>query len=384
MPEVIVVGGGVMGSSVAEACLIAGIAGENVKWIDDNASQRTAASDDIARITRPGYADPAYGKLAKSAFDMCMTEEPYSESFHHSGWWLIQSGKQAQNGSISAGDMAEDANDTFAACFPDAIDTSGLRITTSDSAGWLETDRLQDALKVRLNIKPQQGTVASLIFDGKTCRGVELQTGEKFLADKIILATGWRTNKLLEPHDLGPIPYIIAGIPTIYVKLTEPLYEKYKNMKIICEPGKGEILPPTPQRFMKVNSPKSYELDYAEATDAMSLPSTHPCFETPRKHLQNYIQDLKGCEETARFYCDALGKNQEFHVGKVEGTENLFSLCNGSFHLWKFRPVLPKYIAAVLGFTDDEQSRDQWKSLRTDKPKHADLIPKQRWRDVQW
>jgi len=62
--------------------------------------------------------------------------------------------------------------------------------------------------------------------------------------------------------------------------------------------------------------------------------------------------------------------------------KNLHCVGGGSFHSWKFLPVLHGLIAGRLGLEDDSQA--VWESLtREQSKKHADLIPKRQWPEAK-
>ena len=77
---------------------------------------------------------------------------------------------------------------------------------------------------------------------------------------------------------------------------------------------------------------------------------------------------------------DALTDSQSFCISEVHGTRNVYYVGGGSFHSWKFRPVLPRVIGARLGLLGDDIGEELWESLtQVQSKKHAYLVPKQRW-----
>ncbi|KAK4118363.1 hypothetical protein N657DRAFT_651333 [Parathielavia appendiculata] len=78
--------------------------------------------------------------------------------------------------------------------------------------------------------------------------------------------------------------------------------------------------------------------------------------------------------------CDALTDSQSFCIRQIERASNAYYVGGGSFHSWKFRPLLPGLIAARLGMTGDNKSEELWTSLTQEQSKkHADLVPTMRW-----
>ncbi|KAK3367732.1 FAD dependent oxidoreductase [Podospora didyma] len=374
--DVIVVGAGVWGAASVEAYEKAG---RSVIWIDDNDDEHpTAASADIARIIRAEYSDPAYRKLAEESLQSFKTQEPYSKYFHQTGWFLIQDEQQARHGSIPSG--TEDvAVEEFRRKFSAANVDDNLFITRTENVGWVEANNLQQALNAEIRVKKRRGTVTDLIFDGRFCRGVRLGT-EDILGEAVVLATGWRTNRLLASHNLAQVDYQVVGVPVLGIQLTDEQYMKYRDMPILCQPGRGEILPPTAQRIMRVNNPRSFHLNSSSAAPT-SLSPTHICFKENWDFLGKYFPDLVDRPAVISKICwDALTDSQSFCILQVEGTNNVYYVGGGSFHSWKFRPVLPELIAARLGLKGDDNSEELWVLLTQEQSKkHADLIPTRRW-----
>lgn len=235
-PDVIVVGAGIWGAASVEAFEKAG---RSVLWIyDDDEEHPTAASTDITRIVRAEYSDPAYRKLAEECFEAFKTGDPYSRYFHHSGWFLVQDEDQARYGSIPGGTRRVSVEE-FRQKFPAANVQGGLLITTTQNVGWVEANNLQQAMIAESRVEKRRGTVTSLILDGPCCRGVRLGT-EDVPGKTVVLATGWRANSLLASHNLPPVDYQIVGVPVLGIQLSEEQYLKYRDMLILCQPGKGK------------------------------------------------------------------------------------------------------------------------------------------------
>lgn len=379
MSTVIVVGAGVWGAASVEACQKAG---RPVIWIDDNDDEHpTAASADLARIIRAEYADPAYRQLADQALQAFKAEAIYSDYFHLTGWFLLQDEHQARHGSIPSGTENVSVEE-FRRKFPAADVDDNLLITRTGNVGWVEANNLQQALNAKIRVQKRKGTVTELIFDGGICRGVKLGT-EEVVGELVVLATGWRTNDLLASQNLEKLDYQVVGVPVLGIQLSEEQYNKYRDMQILCQPGKGEILPPTPERVMRINDPRSFRFD-SSSTVPTSLVPKHSCFDGCWGFLKTYLPDLVDCPVViSKICCDALTPSQSFCILKIEGTPNVYHVGGGSFHSWKFRPVLSGLIAARLGLNGADDSQQLWDSLtQEDSKKHADLTPTRSWDGV--
>ncbi|KAH6627122.1 hypothetical protein B0J18DRAFT_160395 [Chaetomium sp. MPI-SDFR-AT-0129] len=169
------------------------------------------------------------------------------------------------------------------------------------------------------------------------------------------------------------LDYQVVGVPVLGIQLTEDQYSKYRDMPILCQPGKAE-------RIMKVNIPQSYYLD-SNSPVPTHLPPTHSCFKECWDFLATYFPDLANCEAVISKMCwDAFTNSQSLCILQVEKTNNVHYVGGGSFHSWKFRPVLPRLIASRLGIREGNNGDELWASLTQEQSrKHADLVPTRRW-----
>ena len=154
-------------------------AGRSVTWIDDDDEEHpTAASADITRIIRAEYSDHTYRNLAEKSLGAFKTRQPYSKYFHHTGWLLIQDEQQARHGSVPRGAKNVSVEE-FRRKFPAAnIDDDSI-ITRTENVGWVEANNLQQAINAEARAKKRR------------------------LGEAVVLATGWRTNRLLAHHNVA-------------------------------------------------------------------------------------------------------------------------------------------------------------------------------------
>lgn len=236
--DIVVVGSGIWGDS-ARQCFQD--AGKSVCLIyDHNDAEVHAASNDVARIIRAEYSDPTYRKAAKAALELFRTQAPYSKYYHEPGWFLIQDATDKRYESIpGSGDKV--TIETVMSQFPKADINERSIITTTSGVGWVEANRLQMDLKD--NARPFysiHGKVTGILFREEICYGVRVGDKE-FRGSQVILATGWRTNELLQSAGLPTLQYQIVGAVILGIELNQAQYNKYKDNKIICDPGQGQF-----------------------------------------------------------------------------------------------------------------------------------------------
>jgi sarcosine oxidase/L-pipecolate oxidase len=87
------------------------------------------------------------------------------------------------------------------------------------------------------------------------------------------------------------------------------------------------------------------------------------------------IADL-GCRDT-------ITPNQDFVVCPHPHCRNLFIATGGSFHAWKFLPIIGKYVVQMLDGSLDPDISSKWAWDRIDKgAAHEHLAPHREMRDV--
>jgi glycine/D-amino acid oxidase-like deaminating enzyme len=237
--DTIVVGAGVWGAAAIEAHEKAG---RSVAWIDDKHDEASTASADIVRIIRGEYSDSAYRALGEEAIGIFKTQKPYSDHYHHTGWFMVEDKQQGQHRSVPRGTLdvsAEEFMRSFPSAPPEKLST--LRITKTGNVGWAEANKLQQALHAASRVKVRKGTVSRLVLDDLgRFRGVELDTGEILRGKYVMLATGWRANQLLAPQNFRQVDCRVVGVPKLGIKLTDEQYAKYRDMPILVQQGRGK------------------------------------------------------------------------------------------------------------------------------------------------
>jgi hypothetical protein len=161
---------------------------------------------------------------------------------------MVEDKQQAQHKSVPRGTLDVSVED-FMRSFPSAPpeELSALRITKTENVGWVEANKLQQALHAESRVKIRKGTVTRLVLDDSgRFRGVELDTKEVLRGKNIMLATGWRANQLLASQNFRQVDYTVVGVPKLGIKLTDEQYAKYRDMPILVQQGRGKNIPLAP------------------------------------------------------------------------------------------------------------------------------------------
>ncbi len=87
---------------------------------------------------------------------------------------------------------------------------------------------------------------------------------------------------------------------------------------------------------------------------------------------------------TNQKYRDGITPNQDFIISPHPRCENLYIATGGSFHGWKFLPIIGKYVVQMLDGTLDEDIAKRWAWDRDQKGSaHEKIVPKRELKDLQ-
>lgn len=163
----------------------------------------------------------------------------------------------------------------------------------------------------------------------------------------------------------------------------------------------GEVLPPTQNRVFKFTNAHSF-------TNTVITPSGHTISSPPRNTSQNSIPTKleKECiasirsrlpailddsrqVDSFRLCWDSISPDQNPLITQHPDPRlsNLYFAVGGSFHSWKFLPVIGKYVANVLsGQRNDKEMEERWKWKRPNDERkrgvHEKVVPRRELRDL--
>lgn len=387
----LIVGAGIFGISTAYH-LIRSRPDASVTVIDRDAfdaDSRVAASWDWNKVMRADYDDPLYCELALEAQDTFTSDALWKPFFHQTGlYWMC--GRDYARDCISnferlgrRRDMAvwtvEEARNMFGGLFSESDYTHVEQVLVNKASGWVAAgDCLRAITRVAmdLGVRYVAEEVATLRFDRDgTCVGVQTAAGGKLHGSHVILCTGAFTPKLLElsaahsgMSDLRAESRILAGgITTGMAKLDDEALARFADMPVGIQgytakkaPFVGS-LPPTKDGELKwwgqkifrntnevvpgryISTPPA-EADYAQweiseklKEDILSVSSVFYGREASTWKLEKH-----------RICWDAFTTSSDFIISPHAASKGLYIATCGSFHGFKFFPVIGKYVVQML------------------------------------
>ena len=274
--RILIVGSGIFGTSTAYHLSLSDPNPSSITILDRNAfppapaansaEPPLGASYDINKIVRADYSTPFYMDLAHEAIDAWSTDPLYQRFYHRTGWIMLD-----EKGS----DLAERIRKNFRECGrPDPTKDMSLEEVReawggvlqeanmndfetaywNPEAGWAEADK---AVEVMLKKSVQRGVqycqgyaVALLLHDNckRGIRGVKLADGRVIEADKVLLATGAWTSKLMsgieDTLSINAINRVeqqvkAAGVCVAHYKLNEDEKKFFNEMPVIINGENG-------------------------------------------------------------------------------------------------------------------------------------------------
>lgn len=419
--DYLVIGSGVFGASTAYHLCISHPEA-SVALVDRCASFpcSLAASHDYNKIVRADYGNAFYCKLALEAREAWKNDPLYKPYYHQPGmivlddtglarkiidnYAALDSNSEAM--LLTKGDMKK----MYDGLFEDA-DYGGVDdIFLNPQSGWAEaTLAVEKVIEVAVSkgLMCLQGDVTKLLFDNSgACIGVNLQGGNTLCTSKLILSTGAGTAKLLadsapnraELQSGGRIT--AAAVITGVVKLTPKQMERFgKAPAFIHSMGDvlGECLAPTPRGILKfcvdvsfkntslhqasgqmISAPPD-QLDYAQHTIPKQLKDE--CARVVNGIYGKELEDYKF--DSFRICWDGITPNQDFIISPHPQCKSLYIATGGSFHGWKFLPLIGKYIVQMLdgNLEQDLVKRWAWDREQTGSA-HETVMPKRELKDI--
>lgn len=227
------------------------------------------ASYDLNKIVRADYSVPFYMALGHEAIDAWSSWEVLRPFYHRTGWVQVE-----ERGS----DLAERIRRNFKDCGREDVtrdmsleevrrawrgvlegaDLGGMKSAYwNPSAGWVEAERAVNAVleeAVRGGVEYISGEVVEVLLrdGGQGVKGVRLADGRVLEVEKVLLATGAWTSKLMTGledrlgfNDKMRVESQVkaAGVAVTHWILNEEEQTKFAEMPVIIWGSNGEFRP---------------------------------------------------------------------------------------------------------------------------------------------
>ncbi|PMB64960.1 L-pipecolate oxidase [Beauveria bassiana] len=385
----IIIGAGVFGVSTA-LHLIKKYPNASVTLVDRDAfdaDSRVAASWDWNKVVRADYDDIIYCQLALEAQDVFNSDPLWKPHFHETGiFWMARDdyaddvirnyqtlGRKADLSRVSVGE----ARKMHGGVFQNA-DYSGVKnVLVNKTSGWVAAgDCLRSVTRaaIALGVEYVVAEIATLTLgqDGE-CTGAITKSGEILTASHTILCTGAYTPKLLDlsatetgVSELRAGNRIVAGgITTGMTTLNDSDFARHEKMPVGVQwystyevaPGRLISMPPPQEDYNQWIVSEKLKHDIRHAS--------HVFYGEPSKSwkLDKY-----------RICWDAFTTSSDFIVSPHAAAKGLYLATCGSFHGYKFFPVLGKYVVQMLegDLSAELQAKWAWDRQRPDPARNPD------------
>ncbi|KAF2174959.1 sarcosine oxidase-like protein [Zopfia rhizophila CBS 207.26] len=374
-----IVGAGVFGASAA-LHIIRKYPHARIRIFDRQPFPCTlAASWDWNKVIRADYTDLLYMRLALEAKELWSNDPLFKPFYHEDGmFWIsdtnlahtvVENYKKlgADNGyALLSGEAAKEA---YNGIFHDADYTGVSEVLINRNSGWAEAkEALEETIQSAVNAGVQyiEADVRSLLVRHDHCLGVITTAGKVFSASHTIICTGAGTAKLLantfpkrKELQVGD-RLVAAAICTGVARLNENDCEGFLNTPVCFRAGLmialGGCLPPTPSNELKfwrdVTFRNTIRHEYGQlisVPDHEQSPSPLMKAEVNMVKKSVYGRRANFIElENYRICWDAVTPDENFIISPHTGCRNLYIATAGSFHGWKFLPILGKYILKMI------------------------------------
>nr|AFK23394.1 sarcosine oxidase [Cordyceps militaris] len=357
----IIIGAGVFGVSTA-LHLIKKYPNASVTLVDRDAfdaDSRVAASWDWNKVVRADYDDIIYCQLALEAQDVFNSDPLWQPHFHETGiFWMARDdyanevirnyqtlGRKADLSTVSV----SEARKMHGGLFQNA-DYSGVKnVLVNKTSGWVAAgDCLRSVTRaaMALGVRYVVAEVATLTLgENGECTGVITKAGESLTASHTIVCAGAYTPKLLDfsANETGVAELraghriVAGGITTGMTTLNDSDFARHEKMP--------------------VGSPVRAGSWTSIASAGMSL--------TP---------GLRSAWPTNTTTRDAFTTSSDFIISPHAAAKGLYLATCGSFHGYKFFPVLGKYVVQMLegDLSAELQAKWAWDRQRPDPARNPD------------
>ncbi|KAJ5646259.1 hypothetical protein N7490_002631 [Penicillium lividum] len=422
--EILIIGAGVFGISTAYHLAKQSSNPSSIMILDRALPPSgDAASTDINKIIRADYSSPMYMDLAFEAIHAWKGDPLFATAgvYHQTGW--ISMGERGsddtariRNNFKSSGrfdptkDMTEDeVRRSWGGVLKDADMSPFESYYFNPSAGWADAGH---ALKImadeaiRLGVQYQVDSASRLVLGDHGVTGVETSGGDVYTAKKIILSTGAWTSQLMasteDQLDMAAKSRMesqltAAGVCVAHFQLSDAERSSYDHLPVYVYGEEGETFPPTASGLLKFTNAASFKNSVrADGGYTISVPPSTDQQAVPAGLRQEFVNSIRGRlpqlfendrqVDYYRICWDAITPEQHPLITRHPHPRlsNLYLAVGGSFHCWKFLPVIGRYVKNVVFGVSNGADCDKawgWKEEQEGRGVHASLMPSKELRD---
>ncbi|KAF2717806.1 FAD dependent oxidoreductase [Polychaeton citri CBS 116435] len=387
--SIVIVGAGVFGLSIADELANRGYI--NITILDRfSPPVPDGSSVDISRIIRFDYADSLYMKMAREAHALWISD--FKQHYHGSGFLLVsdnpghpylEKAKQYLKEQGTTVDVFTGESDVKNAYPKFQGDTIGLTGYHNRQGGWAHSSDAIQTLASRCDkhgvsfVTGSRGTVTSLKTHGNRVRGVNVKSGPPILADRVILASGAWTSRLVDLE----LQAIHTAQPVGYIQLTASEADHLREMPVAMNLGTGFfVFPPSPgSNVLKCarhgfgyettvpvkrldGESKTISGPHIRRNGATASFMPADAEESLRQGLRRFfppsVSERTFVMKRLCWYTDT--PTGDFIVDNHPALQHLFVATGGSGHAFKFLPVLGKYLADVFEGIAESNVQKKW------------------------
>ncbi|KAI4925216.1 hypothetical protein J4E85_007093 [Alternaria conjuncta] len=418
-PSYLIIGAGVFGVSTAYH-LIKRYPEAHIQLIDRTQYPcPLAASWDWNKVIRADYGDIFYMEKALEAIQHWRHDPLFRQFYHQSGLVNIDNtdlGKEILKNYEKLGvkvDAEVVSPERFRAMYGSFYDNTDFsevgEVFVNRDSGWAEATKALTAYTdaaIEAGVKYTTADIDVLTFgtDGE-CTGVLTKGGENITADRIILATGAGTAKLIADSapsrgELQVDGRLVAGaVVTGIVNLDPKKGQQYTEIPVTVHsvlPTRAPLSDQDPYtvKFCRDEAYKN-TVKHEASGQEFSSPPNEPgqAQRQPNEALKQRLELVKngilgepGKDikfDKYRVCWDAVTPSQDFIITPHPHSRNLYVATGGSFHGWKFMPTIGRYVVEMLDGTLDPSLAKRWAWDRENKGgAHAHLLPTLELRDL--
>ncbi|EXF81366.1 FAD dependent oxidoreductase [Colletotrichum fioriniae PJ7] len=377
----LIIGAGVFGASTA-LHLIRAYPDASITLVDRNAYDapiRVAASWDWNKVVRADYVDIEYMRLCLEAKKYWSEDPIWKPYYHESGvYWVSPNNfaEQMQENykklGVDSGLFSfsvDEAKKQYGGIFKDADFTNVKEVFVNKNSGWGEAkEALQRTIEeaMKLGVKYIEAEVGKIEFDQDgAATGVKTSKGESITASRVVLSTGAYTAKLLadsapERKDLQAGDRFVAaavteGFTPVSGENATDLYNGPVGISMV-PPSRGASngsVPHSKDKTLKFWGQIIFRNTQTHANGSQ-ISAPPPAVDYAQLEVPEALKEdvdyagksLFGKEsdnfknENYRICWEAVTPDEDFIISPHSASKNLYVATCGSFHGWKFLPIL--------------------------------------------